>query len=281
MINKIDLHVHTCYSDGSLTPEQVVRLAADRKLKAIAISDHDSVAGVSVAVEFGGKKGVEIIPAIEFSSKPSYCKDSVHILGYFIDIKNKKLLEYCDNFDKVKKKATIKRIELVNKHLGSDITYEEVCKTTKGTPTIVLYEKGYVKNVEEGISLFIKNGPCHIVVHGKILAEKAIKIIHNAGGLAVLAHLFAYKHYSKYNNKKEQEKLVKYLVDLGLEGVEVIIPDLTVDEKEFGKELCDKYGLIMTGGSDFHDEKHLPNNKLGGLEIDYSIVEVMKKKLGK
>lgn len=282
MKNKIDLHVHTCYSDGTKTPKEVVELAKERKLKAIAISDHDVISGINEAVQYGTTLGIEILSGIEFSAKVDCSKDSIHLLGYLFDIENPKIKEFSDSMEKIKKEVTLKKINLANKFLKVNITYDEISKKTKGIPgtphiAMALLDKGYVKKFEDGIKLFTKGGPCCIKSKDKIHAKDAIKIIHDAGGIAVLAHLFAYRYENKFASKEEQEELLKELKSYGLNGVEIFIPTLTEKELVFGNQLSKKYNLIQTGGSDFHDEYFIPTNRLGSLNLSYAIVEEMKK----
>lgn len=281
-MERVDLHMHSTHSDGSLEPKDVVKLAKQRNLKAIAVTDHDIISGIKEAKEYGKKYGVEVLSGIEFSAKVNCSKDTIHLLGYLFDEHNPKIIEFSNKVENIKRKSTENKLKLLNEYMKTNINYEDVAKKTKGIPgsphiAEFLFERGITKNFVDGIYLFEKGGACYSKSFEKIHAKDAINIIHSCGGVSVLAHLFVYKNCNKFVSKEEQEALVKELKSYGVDGVEIIIPKLSVDDLLFGDKLCKKYSLIQTGGSDFHDEKKLPDNILGKLNLDYTIVDNLKK----
>jgi len=267
---KIDLHAHTHYSDGSFSPAQVVEMAIEKDVKVLAITDHDTTAGVNEAIEAAKSKDIKIIPGIEITCAIDCVQDySIEIVGLGVDINSPDLIELCKEAAKIREIRNKIKLDAVNKHFNENITLGDMQKKTKGQPAtphiaMVLLDKGYVKTIKQGIYLMIEGGPCYVKRTIKsVHAKKAIETIHKAGGKAVLAHLAAYKNSSKFNTFKEQEELVKELAPYGLDAIEVYIPDITQEETDFELELVKKYNLKVTCGSDFHDEEHIPQNILG------------------
>ena len=143
---------------------------------------------------------------------------------------------------------------------------------------MVLLEKGYVKTIKEGILSMIKGGPCYIEYTDKTIpVSESIKIIHEAGGFAILAHLSAYKNENKFKTFEEQEELIKELIKYGLDGLEIYIPSATKEEIKFGEEMAKRYNLKLSGGSDFHNEEFIPENKLGFLDVSKGKLTILKK----
>lgn len=279
---KIDLHTHTYYSDGSLSPKKLIDLAVDRNVEIMAITDHDVIFGVEEAINSAKGKNITIIPGIEITSSTQYKKEIIHILGLFVNIKSPKLKRLSDKIVKLKKYKTKKRLELINDYFKSKITEEDLRKKTKGTPglphiAMALLDMGYVKTIKQGIRTMSKGGPCYISFSDRVVSSKeTIKIIHEVGGISVLAHLSAYKNEKKFITFKKQENLIKELVGHGLYGLEIYIPDATKEEIEFGEKMAKKYNLKLSGGSDFHDEEFIPQNKLGFLNIAKSKLSVLE-----
>lgn len=279
---RIDLHTHTYHSDGSLSPKELVDFAIKRNIKLLAITDHDVISGVREVRDYSKSKNIVVIPGIEITSSVKNKKETIHIVGLYIDINSNKIKEMSDKIIKLKKYKTQKRLKLINKIFGGNINLEDLKKKTKGTPGLphigmVLLDKGYVKTIGEGIRSMTKGGICYINFSDKIIsAKEAIHIIHDAGGIAILAHLSAYKNEKKFITFEEQESLINELVEYGLDGLEIYIPDATKEEIAFGKRMAKKYNLKLSGGSDFHDEKFIPQNKLGFLDINKNKLTVIQ-----
>ena len=279
---KIDLHTHTYYSDGILSPKELVNLAVKREIKILAITDHDTISGVEEAIKFAKNKNIKVIPGIEISAVVKCSKDPLHIVGLYIDSASIALKNFLNKITDLKEQKTAKRLELINKYFNADISYEDLKAKTRGNPglphiAMVLFDKSYTNSIEEGIKLMTKGGACYTDLSSKTISSKeAIKIIHNSKGIVILAHLAAYKNVNKFVTFEAQEQLVKELVNYGIDGLEIYIPDITNKEIAFEKRLAKKYSLHISIGSDFHDEKLLPQNKLGFLDIKKEKITVLR-----
>ncbi|WP_026582952.1 PHP domain-containing protein [Bacillus sp. J33] len=246
---RFDLHLHTTASDGSFTPAEVVEMASAKGINTLAITDHDTTKGIKEAVDTGKKLGVNVIPGIELSTK--YKGKNIDILGYGISSESKNLLGTLKKMrDHRENRAQI----IVKKfcELGISITEEDVQKHSKGEviarPHIAkaVVEKGYAKNVQEVFDLYLGDGkPC--AVDKMVLSpEDGIRIIHQAGGLAVLAHPILIK----------DDGMIGELMQLDFDGIEVWHRKHSQEDSKHYKKLAEKYNKNITGGSDFHNEEH-------------------------
>jgi len=278
----IDLHTHTYHSDGSLSPKELINLGLERKVKFLALTDHDIVSGIPEALEYSKGKPLILIPGIEISAKVKCSKDEVHLVGLYIDHQSPGLVDLTHKVNEFKKVKLVKKLEAVNKHFNANITYEEVQKKTKGYPGtphigMAILDRRLKPNIKDSIRVMSKGGPCYVKIDElETPANEAINIIHEAGGIAILAHLAAYKNLNKFVSFKEQEDLVKELKSYGLDGIEVYIPDISKEDKEFALRMANKYSLKISGGSDFHDEKFIPQNRLGYLDVQKKSLTVLR-----
>ena len=243
---KIDLHLHTTASDGSMTPTQVVDWAKRTGLDLIAITDHDSVSGVDEAIKRGQEVGVKVLVGIEISS---FSNCEIHVLGYNFDYKNPAFIEELGKIQGMRKKrngAILRRLE----ELGMPLSFtEEMDGVGRLNMAKEMVEKGYVKDINEAFEKYL--GP-----KGKAYQEvrrttplDAVKLIKKYGGVASLAHP------KKYLLDKKLDLLVGGLKAHGLDGIEVDYPRYNdYDKSEFTK-IARKYGLVTTGGSDFHGDE--------------------------
>jgi predicted metal-dependent phosphoesterase TrpH len=274
----VDLHLHTTASDGVLSPSEIVRYAKAKGLQAIAITDHDTIDGCEEGLSEGERIGFEVIPGIEISAE--YSPGSMHILGFFLDIHHPLLNERLEYLQKARAERNPKMVAKLNQ-LGMEVTYEEVLKASGGGQVgrphfaNVLLEKKYVRNFQEAFERFLKKGAPAYVDKFRFTSKEALHFIHEARGVAVLAHpnTLGVKRYS------ELEKLVLQLVDEGLKGIEVYYPEHSAVEVAQYKNLADRYSLLSTGGTDYHG---IEKNELdigvgrGEMRLPYSIVENMK-----
>ncbi len=274
----VDLHLHTTASDGVLSPSEIVRYAKAKGLQAIAITDHDTIDGCEEGLSEGERIGFEVIPGIEISAE--YSPGSMHILGFFLDIHHPLLNERLEYLQKARAERNPKMVAKLNQ-LGMEVTYEEVLKASGGGQVgrphfaNVLLEKKYVRNFQEAFERFLKKGAPAYVDKFRFTSKEALHFIHEAGGMAVLAHpnTLGVKRYS------ELEKLALQLVDEGLKGIEVYYPEHSAVEVAQYKNLADRYSLLSTGGTDYHG---IEKNGLdigvgrGEMKLPYSIVENMK-----
>jgi predicted metal-dependent phosphoesterase TrpH len=274
----VDLHLHTTASDGVMRPSDIVRYAKTKGLQAIAITDHDTIEGLEEGLKEGERLNFEVIPGVEISAE--YPKGSMHILGYFLDIYNPLLNERLKYLQKARAERNPKIVERLNS-LGLKLDYEEVVKASGGGQigrphfAQVLVEKGYVKNFQEAFERFLKKGAPAYVEKLRFTPGEALHFIHEANGVAVLAHPNTLS-IQAYN---ELEELILKLIDMGLKGLEVYYPEHSFLEVAQYKALAERHGLQITGGTDFHG---IEGNDLeigigrGDMRLPYSMVEGLK-----
>jgi len=274
----VDLHLHTTASDGVMSPSQIVGYAKYKGLQAIAITDHDTIEGLEEGLSEGKKIGFEVIPGIEISAEHS--PGSMHLLGFFLDILHPLLNERLRYLQKARAERNPKIIEKLNR-LGLDITYEEVLKASGGGQVgrphfaQVLLEKSYVRSYQEAFERFLKKGAQAYVDKLRFSAKEAIHFINEASGIAVLAHPNTL-HMNQYS---ELEKLILQLIEDGLKGIEVYYPEHSALEVAQYKNLAERYGLLMTGGTDYHG---IEKGELdigvgrGDMKLPYDLVERLK-----
>ncbi|QUH26346.1 PHP domain-containing protein [Serpentinicella alkaliphila] len=250
----IDMHCHTIASDGSLNPTELVNYALEKGLNGIAVTDHDTVGGIKEAVEYSKSiKDFYCIPGIEISSE--FLGQEVHILGYAINPDFEELNTLLEEMRVNRESRSVKMIQKLN-DIGFEITYEEVRSLAKGVvgrPHIgqVLIQKGYVKNMHEVFSKYLKLGGVAYVPRFKITPLEAITIIKKSGGVPVLAH----PGYIK--NKEIIEKVISY----GIGGIEVYYPTHEESQIDYFNTLAMENNIIVTGGSDFHSIPNEKNNR--------------------
>ena len=269
----VDLHTHSHYSDGSLSPYDLVSLAKESGLRAIALTDHDNVDGIREALAAGKELGIEVIAGIEFSAVST---GETHILGYGIDIENKELNEAIDTLKKLRLENNHRTADALQK-LGFDVTVEDAKKVApKGLLgrahfARVMMDKGYTSSVKEAFDLYLQSGKPAYNSLRLLQPADAIRLITNAGGKAYLAHL----HLTKLTGG-ELDSYVKSLKDDGLYGLEGYYTDYTPEMQDEYQALARKYGLKISGGTDFHGSNK-PHIKIGvgygNLAIPYKTVE--------
>ena len=274
----IDLHIHTTASDGSLTPSQVVHYAKEKDLKAIAITDHDTIEGNEEAFIEGRREGIEVVPGVEISV--DYSPGTMHMLGYFITIEDTTLEEKLTLLQDSRSDRNPKIIKKLNE-MSLALTYDEVVQESGGgqvgRPHIaqVLVKKGYVKSIQEAFNKYLGKGAPAYIDKFRLSAEEAITMITNAGGISVLAHPFTLN----CNNSDELDALVERLVEQGLEGLEVYHSEHDERKTSHYHILAKRYNLVITGGSDFHG-KNMQGIDLGtgrgNLKIPYTLFERLR-----
>jgi 3',5'-nucleoside bisphosphate phosphatase len=270
----VDLHLHTTASDGVMSPSDIVGYAKTKGLKAIAITDHDTIEGLEEALSEGARIGLEVIPGIEISAQHS--PGSMHLLGYLFDIDHPLLKERLAYLQKARAERNPKIVEKLN-WLGIEVTYEEVVKVSGGGQVgrphfaQVLMDKGYVRSFQEAFERFLKKGAPAYVEKIRFSAREALHFIEEAGGVVVLAH----PKTLGLNGYSELERLLLQLVEDGLRGLEVYYPEHSALEVSQYKTLAERCGLVITGGTDYHG---LEGNGLdigvgrGKMRLPYSMV---------
>lgn len=249
-MKKIDLHIHTTYSDGMLTPCEIVDTALECKLDVIALTDHDNVLSYKIAQDYVKEKNytLEIVPGVEINTIYKGCE--VHILGYFMDSNNKDFVEMLEFQQKARVEQTHKIIELLAKKQGIKIKFEDVQKLVAplgsiGRPHIAraITASGGSANVMEAYAKFINNNSDVYVERNTVTPHDAVEIISEAGGIPVFAHPI---------DVEMADDLTKDLVNYGLRGIEAYHRKHSPAAVEHFSTLAEQFGLIVTGGSDFH-----------------------------
>jgi predicted metal-dependent phosphoesterase TrpH len=274
----VDLHIHTTASDGVMSPSEIVRYAKAKGLQAIAITDHDTIEGLDEGLLEGERIDFEVIPGIEISAEHS--PGSMHLLGFFLDIHHPLLNERLGYLQNARAERNPKIVDRLNR-LGIELTYEDVLRASGGGQVgrphfaQVLLEKNYVRSFQEAFERFLKKGAPAYVDKFRFTAKEAIHFINEAKGVAVLAH----PNTLNMNGYSELENLILRLIEEGLKGIEVYYPEHSALEVAQYKTLAERYGLLMTGGTDYHG---IEKNGLdigagrGDMRLSYSIVEGLK-----
>jgi len=252
----IDLHIHTTASDGTFTPAQVVSHAHRLKLKAIAITDHDTVAGSKEALLSGIPPSLEFLTGVEISATPPSFypgSGSFHLLGYSIRLDDPQLNRTLEKLQQARKNRNPAIINRLNE-LGISITLDEVRREAGegqlGRPHIaqLMVKKRAVASIDEAFDRFLGTGKPAYVDKQRVECFKAIEIILAAGGVPVLAH----PGLLDYKTDNQLDELIGELKKAGIQGVEVYYSGHTPDQTRFYAELAKRHDLLMTGGSDFH-----------------------------
>jgi len=250
-VTYIDLHIHTTTSDGTLTPREVVRYAKEKGLKAIAITDHDTIAGTKDAVEEGDNVGLDVLPGMEISVECPF--GSMHLLGYCIDTDSIFLKESLEFLRRVRSERNAKILDRL-KDLGIVLDYSDVLKIAGGKQIGRLHfahamvNKGYAETYREIFDRFLKKGaPAHVDSF-RFKPDEAIDLILKSKGIPILAHPCTLSNLGP----TEFENFVMQLIAWGLKGIEVYYPDHTDKQIIFYKYLAKKHGVLITGGSDYH-----------------------------
>ncbi|MCW8966661.1 MAG: PHP domain-containing protein [Candidatus Pacearchaeota archaeon] len=253
-MKKIDLHIHSTASDGKLSPKEIVDLAIKNNLSAIAITDHDTPQGSKEAREYSKNKNIEIVEGIEITvTPPENCKE-LHIVGLFIDSKDHKLNSIKKNNEKIVEKAIREILDKLNK-LGYKIKFEELVtggEKNLNRPFIAnillkKYPNDFLDRKDIFNKLLGKNGKAFVIPKATEL-DLAIKMVHDAKGIAILAH--------PWFLGDEMKSVIKKFADFGGDGIEKYhsIKDNISNEKDLElKKMIKKYNLSISGGTDFHE----------------------------
>ena len=280
----IDLHVHSTCSDGTLSPKELVDYAMSKGLRAFALTDHDSVNGIDIALSYCDeliKSGInnvpEVIPAIELSSE--YNGVEVHVVGLYIDHKNKEFLNYLTDFLISREDRNIRLCQKMSEN-GFNISYREMKATypkrvlTRAHFADMLCKKGYVKSKNEAFERYIGDHCPFYIPREKITPYDAIKLIKDAGGTAVLAHPVLYRLSSR-----NLRNLVIELKEAGLDGIEAFYSTYKPSEEREILGLANELHLLLSGGSDFHgsnkDNIDLGTG-MGKLYVHDSVLDAIK-----
>lgn len=263
-----DLHLHTHYSDGTYTPEELVKAAKKAGFAAIGVVDHDTVEGLASVQALAAKEDIEVIPGIELTCESD--ENEIHILGYLLDYKNKELLKELA----VLKDNRLKRMDkIVSKlsGLGIKLSSGDVLAIAhQGTVGRLHIARALVKakavgSIYEAFQKYIgDNGPAYVLGF-KLSPREGVSLIKECGGIPVLAHPYIIRN----------DQLLYKLIDDGIMGLEVYYPEHTQSMVNFYLNLAKEKGLLVTGGSDCHGAAK-PEAKIGSVKIPYELVEKLK-----
>lgn len=247
----VDLHCHSTASDGTFSPAEVVRLAKQNNLGGLALTDHDTIGGLEEAAEEARKLGIDFIPGIEISAE--WPAGTMHLLGYGVDIHSpiltdmtRRLIEGRDN----RNPQIIAKLQELDVSIAMAEVEREAGGNVIGRPHIaaILMRKGYVGSIKEAFDKYLAPGGLAYFDKERLTSKEAVGMILQSGGLPVLAHPIQLK----YGNDAQLERIVKDLLDMGLAGIEVLHSDHDAAMVEKYTRLADRFGLLKTGGSDFH-----------------------------
>jgi predicted metal-dependent phosphoesterase TrpH len=248
----VDLHCHSTASDGTFSPTDVVQLALEAGVSALSLTDHDTIAGIAEASAAAAKRGLDFIPGIEISAdfpQPA----TMHILGYGVDPQSnvlanltRRLIEGRDN----RNPQIVKKLNELNIKITMEEVENEAGGKVIGRPHMaaILLRKGYVSTMKQAFDKYLAPGGLAYFDKERLTPRESLEMILQSGGVPVLAHPIQLR----YTNDAELERIVKDLKDLGLVGLEVMHSDHGDPQVEKYTKLADRFGLIKTGGSDFH-----------------------------
>ena len=266
---RVDLHIHTTASDGLLTPEEVVEIAARDGLSAISITDHDTIDGYLAARNKAGELGIELIPGVELSM--AYKGEDYHLLGYLIDCENPEFLKKINSFQEERRKRGEKMVEKLNE-LGIDLSMETVKniagKGSVGRPHLAdaLVKEEFVHTYEEAFARYLGYHAQAYVPKRFLTPQEGIELIHLIRGVAVLAH----------PGTGRSLQAIHDFLPLGLDGIEAHHFKHDQETSRQLVTLAKKLGLIYTGGSDCHGRRR-EKILIGTVKVPYSCLEMLRK----
>lgn len=276
----IDLHVHTTASDGTLSPAQAAELAAAEGLAAIAITDHDTLRGYPEAAAAGAALGLEVVPGVEISTRYN---GAVHILGYYVDPDAPAL---CQALDWVVQDRD-ERNRRVAEQMAADglpVSYEAMQARfgpVVGRPHFarILVELGLAESVADAFARYVEKGRRYYLPRHFLSIEDSVSLIARAGGVPVLAHPFQYRM-----DDAMLRELIEHCMDSGLRGVECFYSGYSPEQSAYLCALAEDYGLLQTGGSDFHgaNKPHIALGRgTGALRVPYELLARLRDEAGK
>ncbi len=263
--SKIDLHMHSNYSDGEYSPDELIKMAKEKKIKVMAITDHDTLLGnQSITLKKEERRGITIIPGIELSAKTE--KGTMHILGYGFDINNQ---AFNDRLIEIKNKNVYSiacQIKQLQKDFNITFSTEDIVnllnrKSNIGRPDLarLCIKYGYATTVEEAFNRYLISNYKKVKGAQKGISWKeCIDLIRNASGVAVLAHPKTLEL-----GEKDLRILLKEMIWYGLEGIEVYHSGNTKEEQQTYLEIAKDLHLLVSGGSDYHGPNIKPEIELG------------------
>jgi len=275
-LGNADLHMHTNASDGTGTPAENVRLARDAGLAAIAVTDHDTTAGLAEAMEAGRHYGVEVVPGVEIST--ALDGRDIHVLGYYIDFRNPAFQRRLESLRELRRRRNEEILARLAE-LGMPVDPEEAGlyrpdgrkdgTAGRGNIAAAMVRRGYVSDMREAFRRFLGEGKPAFVRVPRVSPEEAIAWIHEAGGTAIVAHPGLYK----------RDDLVIRLLEAGADGLEAYHPDHGAEDEERYRGMALEAGKIVTGGSDYHGERggRVYHGPVGSRTVDTAVLSELRR----
>ncbi|MFH0762721.1 MAG: PHP domain-containing protein [Candidatus Omnitrophota bacterium] len=263
-----DLHLHTNFSDGTYTPQELIAASLRAGLSAIAITDHDTVDGISLAEAAAEKENIELLPGIELTVEHNGIE--IHLLGYLIDYKSAGLLEKLKTLKQIRIKRVYKITDKL-KDMGLALDPESVFAIA-GEGTVgrlhiarAMLKQKLVGSIYDAFKTYIGDKCPAYVLGFRLSPREAIQVIKDAGGIPVLAHPYLMKN----------DELISEFSGFGLMGLEVYYPEHSQGMVNHYLDIAKKYNLLATGGSDYHGEVK-PGVRIGSAKVSYELVEKLK-----
>lgn len=271
MTNYIDLHTHSTASDGIYSPTELLRRAREIGLRVLALTDHDTTGGLDEAIQASNALDMELVPGIEINT--DVAGGEVHVLGYYPEYKRPEFQAVLKVLRDARERRGQRMVELLNEQ-GVNIAWErvrEIAQGAVGRPHVAraLLEAGYVQTIGEAFDKYIGTGCYAYVPRYRLTPEDAVRLIASANGLPVIAHPLDLPGLAELRN------WLPGLVEAGMVGLETYYGPYTLEDERALRALADEYGLIPTGGTDFHGPGIHPT-PLGGRPVPHEAVERLK-----
>ncbi|MCI8565263.1 MAG: PHP domain-containing protein [Lachnospiraceae bacterium] len=274
----VDLHAHTTASDGSYTPAELIRYAGEKGLAAVAVTDHDTMAGVEEAVAEGARLGIEVIPGVELSTRVDEC--DVHMISLFLNCKNKAIIHRLEEMADCRRERNLKMVDKLH-DAGFRIDRADLERMgtgkviARGHIAQILIARGYASDLKEALRRYLSKGGPGYVQKEVLPPEECIRLAHEAGGLIFVAHL----HQIDPASPEHCVQVCRKLLEAGADGLETLYCEFDDEWRAVTESLAQEYRCLRSGGSDFHGtmKKGLDLGVgYGDLSVPYPFVEAMK-----
>lgn len=279
----VDLHAHTTASDGSYTPTELVRYAKKKGLSAIAITDHDTIAGVEEASIEGRKLGIRVIPGAELSTRMDDC--DVHMTSLFINCKNKQLIKRLDDMAASRQERNYKMVDKLHE-AGFQIDRSDLDALgegkilARGHIAQILIARGYATELKEALRKYLSKGTPGYVQKEVLSPEECIQLVHDAGGLIFVAHL----HQIDPQDPEHCKDVARRLIRMGADGLETQYCEFDDEWRQATEQIAQECGCLRSGGSDFHGTMKKGLDLAcgyGDLQVPYTFLESMDAELAR
>lgn len=279
----VDLHAHTTASDGSYTPTELVRYAKKKGLSAIAITDHDTIAGVEEASIEGRKLGIRVIPGAELSTRMDDC--DVHMTSLFINCKNKQLIKRLDDMAASRQERNYKMVDKLHE-AGFQIDRRDLDALgegkilARGHIAQILIARGYATELKEALRKYLSKGTPGYVQKEVLSPEECIQLVHDAGGLIFVAHL----HQIDPQDPEHCKDVARRLIRMGADGLETQYCEFDDEWRQATEQIAQECGCLRSGGSDFHGAMKKGLDLAcgyGDLQVPYTFLEAMDAELAR